>query len=236
MSESAPIGIIGATTEEVERLVAKLTDVHKHAIAGMTFCEGLLNGSPVVVVQCGIGKVNAAICAQALIDRFAPRAIINTGAAGAFDPTLDIGDLVISVDAVQHDMDVTGLGFEPGVIPHLETSEFKGDERILQAVCTAAREVAPQLTVRRGRIASGDQFVCTTELRNRILDLFAPHCVEMEGAAIAQACYRNEVPFAVVRAISDKADNSSTVTYNVFKEEAARNGAAIVERAVALLA
>ena len=238
---SERIGIIGAMEVEVVTLIGKLENETATTVAGMTFHEGLLSGVPVVVVQCGVGKVSAAMCAQALIDRFGVSQVVNTGVAGALDTALNVGDVVISTDAVHHDMDVTGLGYEPGVIPELGVWPLRGllsfpaSEHLRGVMRTAAAEVAPNITVVEGRVASGDQFVCTREAREFIIATFRACCCEMEGTAIAHVCYRNEVPFVIVRMISDKADDSSTVEYREAEEVTAHGCAAIVERAVALM-
>ncbi|MDI9590782.1 MAG: 5'-methylthioadenosine/adenosylhomocysteine nucleosidase [Acidobacteriota bacterium] len=230
------IGIIGAMEVEVEQLVGLLEDGHATTVSGMTFHEGTLGETQVVIVRCGVGKVSAAMCAQTLIDRFGAEQVINTGVAGSLDASLDIGDLVVSTDAVQHDMDVTGLGYPPGHVPELDKLEFDASDELRAVVCKAAAEVAPDTTVVEGRVASGDQFVITQGQRDFIISTFGASCCEMEGAAIAHVCHRNDVPFVIVRAISDKADGTSVVEYRVFEREAAHHCAAIVRRAVELLA
>ena len=236
------LGIIGAMDVEVRRLIAAMSTDRTTEVADMVFHEGKLNGTDVVIVRCGVGKVSAAMCTQALIDRFAPTHILNTGVAGALDASLDIGDLVVSTDAVHHDMDVTGLGFEPGFVPELEDGTltqgkrfFEADERLRAVVVRAAHEAAPDITVMEGRVASGDLFVCEREDKDRIVSTFGASCCEMEGTSIAHVCWRNGVPFVIVRTISDKADGSSKVEYRVFEEQEAHHCAAIVARAIDLL-
>ena len=236
------IGIIGAMQVEIDLLVNQLEDLQTTSVADMTFYSGRLHGTDTVIVRCGIGKVSAAMTTQALIDRYAPHRIINTGVAGALDPTLDIGDLVVSSDLVQHDMDVTGLGYKPGVIPELDglaqvrgKLAFETDDQLCQVIASAATEVDPHITVVRGRIVSGDQFVCTREQRERIIATFGASCCEMEGAAIAQVCWRNGIPFVVARTISDKADDSSKVEYRDFEQKTAERCAAIISKALNLL-
>lgn len=235
------IGVIGAMQVEIDLLVARLSDLCESTVADMTIYEGTLGATPVAVVRCGVGKVSAAMCTQALIDRFSPTHIINTGVAGALDASLEIGDLVVASDLVQHDMDVTGLGYEPGVIPELDAPELRGkrtfvtDDALAQAIVDAAAVVAPDATTIRGRIASGDQFVCTQELRSFVIDTFGASCCEMEGAAIAQVCWRNSVPFVVVRAISDKADDTSSTEYPEFEATIANHCAEITAHAIASL-
>ena len=229
------IGIIGAMAVEVETIIAQLEGDRPTHVSGMTFHEGILAGRRVVVVQCGIGKVNAAMCAQTLIDRFGANEVINTGVAGALDPSLSVGDLVVSTDLVHHDADVTGLGYEPGMVPGMESLSFTANEHLRVAVISAAKQVTPEITVLEGRIASGDQFVSTQDLKDHIFLTFGALCCEMEGAAIAHVCARNEVPFVVVRTISDNADNTSTYAYRLAEEDEAKHCAAIVTKALELL-
>lgn len=237
----ARIGIIGAMQVEIDLLLERLEHDRITTVADMAIHEGTLSGVPVAIVRCGIGKVNAALCTQVLVNQSAPSHIINTGVAGALDTSLEIGDLVISTDAVQHDFHVTGLGYKPGMIPELGAgqspiSSFVADEQLAQIIQQAARSVAPTIKTVRGRIATGDQFVCTQEARERIIGDFGALCCEMEGAAIAQACWRNGIPFVIVRAISDKADDTSKVEYRFNEQQIAEHCAAIVAHAVAQLA
>lgn len=226
------IGIIGAMDIEVAALVDELEGVQSQTFIGMTFNEGLLNGVPVVVVMCGIGKVNAALCAHVLIDHYAVDSVINTGVAGSLDVRINIGDLVVSTDAVYHDVNVEALGYAPGQMPDMDTFSFVADEGMCDIVCDVLREVAPNVQVYRGRVASGDQFVSSAEQKDRIVETFGALCCEMEGAAIAHACYLAKVPFVIVRAISDKADGSADMDYPTFKVEAARTCAALVGQVV----
>ena len=230
------IGIIGAMEVEVSYLKGRLENATSQVIAGMEFAEGTFNGVSAVVVFCSVGKVNAGICAQILVDRFSVTHVINTGVAGSLDAVINIGDLVVSTDAVHHDMDVCNLGYEPGQVPGFKEIYFPADEQLRNIVKQAAAQVATDIAVFDGRVASGDQFVRTDAEKQRIISTFAARCCEMEGAAIAHACFLNDVPFVIVRAISDKADGSDAELYPVFEEKAAHHCAAIVERAVALLA
>ena len=221
-----PIGIIGAMDKEIDLLKDKMVIEETKTISGMTCYSGTLSGHPVVLVRCGIGKVNAAICAQVLILRFGVGKVINTGVAGSLNPFLSIGDIVISKDAVQHDMDVSGLGYGPGIIPDQEESFFPADEELRRRAMAAAAAVEVQVS--EGRVASGDQFIADSMKKQQIAGTFFADCCEMEGAAIAQVCYLNHVPFVIIRAISDNADDSGQVSYSLFVEAAARNSAAIV--------
>ena len=213
------IGIIGAMEVEVAILKEKMEDVRIIKKASMDFYEGILAGKKVVVVRSGIGKVNAGICAQILADVFSVDAIINTGIAGSLNKNINIGDIVLSTDVVQHDMDATGFGYRKGQIPQMPVFFFNADDlrRLAAEVC---KEVNPDIQVFEGRIASGDQFVCDQDVKNRIVSEFSAYATEMEGAAIGQAAYLNEIPFLVVRAISDKADGSAQMDYSEFEKAA----------------
>lgn len=230
------IGIIGAMEVEVDYLKKQIEDVTVTRLSGMEFFEGTLGGVEVVVVKCGIGKVNAAACAQAMAGNFGVTHVINTGIAGSLDNRIDIGDIVVSTDAVHHDVDVTNLGYERGQIPGVDVLAFPASAELRVAAVRAVREDAPEVRALEGRVASGDQFVCTDAEKERITSTFGALCCEMEGASIAQVCYSNDVPFVIVRAISDKADGSSHVDYPTFERDAARHCARIVERVVGGLA
>lgn len=220
-------GIIGAMNEEVSGLKAKMEILETVTIAGNEFVRGKLYEREIVVVKCGIGKVNAAICTQALIDRFAPQFIINTGVAGSMDSSVVIGDIVISDDLVQHDFDSTALGdCEAGYIPRLGARFFKADERLIEAALATPLSIYSLL---KGRIATGDQFIADAAHKQKINELFDPLCVEMEGAAIAHACFLNNVPFVVIRAISDNSDGSAEMAFEKFLGLAAVNSSLIVE-------
>ena len=226
------IGIIGAMDLEVDSLKAEMTVSKVEKRAGMEFFEGTLNGASVVIVRCGIGKVNAALCAQLLADQFQVTHIINTGVAGSLNAKLDIGDILISSDALQHDMDVTILGYQPGEVPQLGLREFPADKRLAELAKTACEKANPDICVMFGRVVSGDQFISSKEVKNRLIQQFAGDCTEMEGAAIAQAAYLNDIPFVIIRAISDKADDSSEMDYPTFEAAAAKHSAALVKEMV----
>ena len=227
------IGIIGAMEEEITNVLEDMNVVATKNALGLDFHLGTLNNSNnnIVVVRSGIGKVNAALCAQVLIDLFAVDAIINVGVAGAIDKNIKIGDIVISTDAVQHDFDTSSLGDEPGVISRMDTSVFHADPQLIEAAEKAVEGIG--FPVYRGRIASGDQFVSDPLLKERIAKLFNPICCEMEGAAIAHACYLNRVPFVIIRAISDNAEEGSDVNYERFFRESAVTAGRIIKNMVA---
>ena len=229
MTQGTVIGIIGAMDEEVATLkeAAKITKATK--IAEMEFCEGKLGNNRVVIVQCGMGKVNAGICAHTLINDFGCTKIVNTGVAGSLDNRLDIGDIVVSVDAVQHDFDVKPIGFQKGEIPYTGLYAFPADEEMRAMAIEAAGKAAPDIHAYEGRVCSGDQFVATKEQKQAITSNFGGMCCEMEGAAIAQACYLNNTPFVVIRAISDKSDGSQSMEFETFKATAAARCTKIVE-------
>ena len=214
------IGIIGAMEVEVAILKEKMEDVRIIKKASMDFYEGILAGKKVVVVRSGIGKVNAGICAQILADVFSVDAIINTGIAGSLNKNINIGDIVLSTDVVQHDMDATGFGYRKGQIPQMPVFFFNADDNLRRLAAEVCKEVNPDIQVFEGRIASGDQFVCDQDVKNRIVSEFSAYATEMEGAAIGQAAYLNEIPFLVDRAISDKADGSAQMDYSEFEKAA----------------
>lgn len=226
------IGIIGAMEEEINPLLEAAQINNRRVVAGMEYCEGTLEGKPVVIVQCGMGKVNAGICANTLINDFSCTKLINTGAAGSLDNQINIGDVVVSVDAVQHDFDVSTIGFKKGEIPYTGLYAFPADEAMRKAAVEAVREAAPEVGVFEGRVCSGDQFISTNEQKEQITSSFGGMCSEMEGAAVAQACYLNETPFVIIRAISDKADGSQAVEFDTFKAEAGVRSAKVVQRMV----
>ena len=226
------IGIIGAMDVEVANLKEAMKKEREVVRAGMRFCEGTIGGTEVVVVQCGIGKVNAGLCVQILCDLFDVTHLINTGVAGSLDEEINVGDVVVSIDAMYHDMDVTGLGYVPGQVPQMDVLSFAADPMLREAAVKACREAAPEIGVFEGRVVSGDQFICDRAKKNEIKKIFGGLCTEMEGAAIAQAAYVNGVPFVIVRAISDKADESVIVAYDVFEAQAARHCTSIIEHMV----
>ncbi len=220
------LGIIGAMDVEVATLKEKMTQVTTHQRAGAEYFDGLLAGLPAVVVQCGIGKVNAALCVQILCDCFGVTHVINTGIAGSLDAKLDIGDLVISQDAIYHDFDLRFWGRPIGQVPGMDVIAFPADEALRTAALKAAEEVNPGHSC-VGRIASGDQFICAKEQKEKIIADTDAVCAEMEGAAIAHAAYKNGIPFVIIRAISDKADDSAEMDYPTFEAIAAQRCAAV---------
>lgn len=223
------IGIIGAMELEVEELKQKMDVSRKVEKASMEFLEGTLNGTQAVIVRSGIGKVNAALCAQILCDVFQVSHIINTGVAGSLKNEIDIGDIVVSVDALHHDVDVRIFGYPLGEVPQVGCLAFPADKRLVELAISTCKEVNPDIQVFEGRVVSGDQFVSSKQVKESIIGNFQGYCVEMEGAPIAQASYLNHVPFVIIRAISDKADDSAEMDYPTFEKAAAAHSAALVE-------
>lgn len=222
------LGIIGAMDVEVATIRDRMEKAHTFERAHMEFCEGILQGLPAVVVRCGVGKVNAAACAQILVDCYDVSHVVNTGVAGSLDNRIEIGDVVVSTDVVHHDMDASGLGYPLGEIPQLGVDRFAADEMLRQAAIKACGVVVPGISVFEGRVASGDQFVSDYTRKQVIHERFGAMCCEMEGASIAQVCWLNEVPFVVVRVISDKADGSKKVLYPIFEKRSAERCADII--------
>ena len=220
------LGIIGAMEQEVETLLGLMEHKQQTQKAGSRFVDGVLEGLNVTVVQCGVGKVNAALCAQVLCDCFGVTHLVNTGIAGSLCPELDIGDLVVSQDAMYHDVDAVAFGYPMGKVPGMDVTAFPADETLMGYAFAAAEAVNPGHT-RLGRVASGDQFVASRQVKDRITALTKALCTEMEGAAIAQTAYRNGLPFVILRAISDKADDSAGMDYPSFERIAAHRCAAV---------
>ena len=223
------IGIIGAMEVEVEKLKQDMKVEKTFHKARMEFCEGELKGKQVVVVRSGIGKVNAAVCTQILVDLFRVEAVINTGIAGSLNAEINIGDVVISTDVLHHDMDAVNFGYPLGQIPQMDVFSFAADEKLAAAAEKVCHQVNPEIQVFHGRIVSGDQFIADKETKERIAENFHGYCTEMEGAAIAQASYLNGVPFVIVRAISDKADDSATMDYPTFEKKAVEHSVRLIE-------
>lgn len=229
------IGIIGAMELEVEELKSKMSVSNIVKKANMNFYEGTLNGAPVVIVRSGIGKVNAALCVQILVDTFAITHVINTGVAGSLNAKLDIGDILISKDAIHHDMDVTIFGYQLGEVPQMGCREFPADEHMMALAKASCEKVNPEVHAIIGRVVSGDQFISSKEVKDKLITTFQGDCAEMEGASIAHGAYLNNIPFVIIRAISDKADDSAEMDYPTFEKAAAKHSALLVEDLVATI-
>lgn len=226
---SKKVGIIGAMSVELELLKSKLEENPEITKAGgMAFTEGKINGVSVVLVQSGVGKVNAALCAQRLILQFGCTHIINTGIAGAMASGLKVLDFVASTDAVYHDMDATGFGYKKTEIPQMKCSDFPADGKMLEAARSAFKEFPAEHKLVFGRIATGDQFISDKEKKSAIQETCSPACVEMEGAAVAHACWINEIPFVIIRCMSDMADDDGESIYSFNENEAASLSGSLV--------
>lgn len=227
------VGIIGAMEEEVALLREKMDVEVVVKKASMEFYQGKLGDREVVVVRSGIGKVNAGLCAQILVDVFHVTRLINTGIAGSLKAEINIGDIVLSSDALHHDMDARSFGYERGQIPRMDVQAFPADEELIALAKASCEAVCPEIGVFVGRVVTGDQFIADRSVKEGIASWTGGYCTEMEGAAIAQAAYLNHVPFVIVRAISDKADDSASMDYPTFERQAIANSVKLVEDFVA---
>lgn len=230
------VGIIGAMDEEIALYLEAMEETNPATKAGIEYYEGVLEGREVVLCKSGVGKVNAAVCTQILINSFQVDQVIFTGVAGAVHPELNIGDIVVSTDCLQHDIDVTPLGFKPGQIPFTDRWIWEADPRLVQSAVEAGRQLDEKIHVVTGRILSGDQFVADPAKVANLYQEFAASCTEMEGAAVAQVCVMNQVPFVIVRSMSDKADGSAHVNFAEFTKLASGRSFAIVGKMLARLA
>ena len=226
------IGIIGAMDEEVQQIIEVMTIEKTVEKASMQFHCGILEGKQVIIVRSGIGKVNAAICSQILADMYQVSGIVNTGIAGSLRNEINIGDIVLSTDALQHDMDATNFGYAVGQIPRLDTLSFSADKELLDLALRCCGQVNPDIQTFTGRVVSGDQFISDKAKKQWLIETFDGACTEMEGAAIAQAAYLNKIPFLIIRAISDKADDSASEDYPVFEAKAIRHSVNLLTKMV----
>ena len=224
--KSGIIGVIGAMDNEIELLKSSMVVKTTDTVAGMTYYCGMLSGCPVALVRCGIGKVNAAICAQTLIHCFGAEQIINTGVAGSLDNEIDIGDIVVSRDAVQHDMDTTALGDELGLISGLDMVHIPTDEGVTKLLESVTQKLG--IKYKTGTVATGDCFINTNEKKNFLIEKFSAIACEMEGAAVVQTCYINKIPCSIMRAISDGGDDNSHTDYKTFARKAAKTSAEVI--------
>ncbi|NLN98412.1 MAG: 5'-methylthioadenosine/adenosylhomocysteine nucleosidase [Eubacteriaceae bacterium] len=228
------IGIIAALEGEVSAIKKQMTDSTQQNHAGLIFNKGLLQGAPVVVVRCGVGKVNAAMCTQILVDLYRVDGIINIGVAGGVAEDIRIGDVVISSDSVQYDMDATAFGHPRGEIPNMQRTFFPADTEFIALAEKTAREMG--FAVRVGRIMTADLGVNCPDLKKELCNTFDGVCVEMEGAAIAQVAYLNRIPHLIVRAISDNADGDLMEDYSQNFKRAVTNATAMVVQMVSVMA
>lgn len=221
------IGIIGALDFEVEGLKSLMNEYKINTISGVDFFSGKINGTDTVVATAGVGKVNAAVCAQTMILTYSPDIVINIGVAGGLSKELKIGDIAIADAVVEHDMDTTAVGDPMGFISGINMTKMPCDKKTADMLERAVKSVGG-INVQRGVIASGDQFISTDEQRNKIIDNFGAIAAEMEGASIGHVCTMNKVPFGVLRAISDGANDSSVVDFPTFAKTAAENSVKII--------
>lgn len=223
------IGIIGAMNEEVIELKNIMTDIQVEKIGNLEFFKGNLLNKEVVLVEGGIGKVNAAICATLMIEHFKVSKVLFTGVAGGTNPDINIGDIVIGIDQIEHDFDSTAFGYALGQIPRMDTYIFEADRELVDLAYSVAVEKFEREKVRKGRIVSGDEFVASVEKIKWLRDTFNADCTEMEGAAVAHVCHVFKMPFLIIRAISDKANHDAKVDFPEFVKLAAKNSKTIIE-------
>lgn len=223
------IGIIGAMNEEVIELKNIMTDIQVEKIGNLEFFKGNLLNKEVVLVEGGIGKVNAAICATLMIEHFKVSKVLFTGVAGGTNPDINIGDIVIGIDQIEHDFDSTAFGYALGQIPRMDTYIFEADRELVDLAYSVAVEKFEREKVRKGRIVSGDEFVASVEKIKWLRDTFNADCTEMEGAAVAHVCHVFKMPFLIIRAISDKANHDAKVDFPEFVKLAAKNSKTIFE-------
>ncbi len=224
------IGIIGAIDEEIIKLKEDMEGLNTQRIGDLVFYRGSLEGKEVVLVRSGVGKVNASLCTTLLITYFNVEGIIFSGIAGALNPRVDIGDIVISRDLLQHDFDTTATGGRYGVIPRMETSIFKGDSHLIEVAREASRNLFDSHRVWVGRILTGDQFVGSRAKKEWLRETFAGDCAEMEGAATAQVCHILNIPFLIMRSISDRADGNALSDGTVFLDLATDNSKILIKK------
>lgn len=225
------LGIISAMSEELEILLAAMKVESKNERANMTFYKGNLWGQEVVAVVCGIGKVNAAICAQILVSEYNVAKVINVGVAGGIDKKIFPGDVVIANNLVQYDMDTTAFGDPFGQIPRLDTFDFKCDDELVKLAEEACKENS-DIKSMTGRIVTGDQFVASVDKVKWLEAEFNAAACEMEGASIAHVCYLNNIPFVVIRSISDNANNGAHMDFTEFTAIGVKNSTAILKSMV----
>ena len=224
------LGIIAAMKIEAELIEAAMTDIVREICGSIEYCLGKIGTTDIVLAVCGIGKVFAAICAQTMIVKYAPDAVINTGVGGTLTKKLSVGDVAVSSAMVQHDMDTSALGDPVGLISGINIVEIPADAALAEKISAIVKGM--DINTVQGIIATGDQFIGNQETKKRIVDTFGAIACEMEGAAIGQVCYVNKVPFAVIRAISDDADGGACEDYPTFAKMAAKNSAkAVIELA-----
>ncbi len=220
------IGIIGAMSEEVQGIKKLMTDIEEEKIGTLTFYTGVMHDKDIVLLETGIGKVNAAIGATLMIEAFDVEEIIFTGVAGGVNEELDLGDVVISRDLIQHDFDTSAFGDKLGMIPRMDNSIFKADDELIELAVNAGKKLKGKVIV--GRVLSGDQFIASPEKIAFLKKEFNGDCTEMEGAAVGHVCQVLDIPFVVIRTMSDKANSDAHTDYATFMRIAADNSVTLV--------
>ena len=222
------IGIIVAMEEELESILDIMDNIEEKEIYGLTFKTVQIEKNKIIVVKCGVGKVNAARVTQILIDTFNVKSVINVGAAGALNPFLNIGDIVIGEKLIQHDFDITAFDHDKGYITGVGEYIYSDSELIEKFENAANNLKEKDYKIKKGIIATGDIFCTDIEMKNKIFSKFNADCVEMEGAAIAQVCYLDNIPFIVIRSISDSPNGNNEIDFDKFVELASKRCANIL--------
>ena len=226
MKINGRIGIIGAMKIEVAALCAAMENPVRETVSGVEYISGRLFGHDCVVACCGVGKVFAAICAQTMILRYQPALIVNTGVGGTLTERLSIGDIAVSSDVVQYDMDTSPLGDPVGLLSGINIIHIPADAHAAEALSRAADACGVRTVT--GTVCSGDRFLCDPQIKTRIARDFGGVVCEMEGAAIGQVCYVNQTPFCVLRSVSDSADGDSPEDFALFTEKATENSVRVL--------
>lgn len=213
------LGIIAAMKVEAEKIISSMTEKKTEEYGGVVYISGKIGGNEVVCAVCGIGKVFAAMCAQIMAVVYKPEYIINSGIAGTLTHNLSIGDVAISTDAVQYDMDTSVMGDPVGMISGINIIKIPASRELGEKIASLAHEHGVKTYM--GTIATGDRFIGDSETKRKISEMFGGIACEMEGAAVAQVCYVNKIPFCIIRAISDSADGEALDDYPAFAARSA---------------
>lgn len=224
------IAIMAAMDEEVQEIINIMQNIHQKNIFGVIVYEGQINGLKVILVQTGVGKVNAARTAQLIIDKYNIKYIINVGTAGGLNNQLDIGDIVIGEKLIQHDFDITAFGHEKGYITGIGTT-FKSNEKLIKKAQNIMKKLN-NTNIIIGTIASGDIFCTEIGMKDKIRNKFNADCVEMESAAVAQVCTLDEIPFIVIRSISDVPNGNNTIIFEKFIQIASKKCAEFIKEMI----
>ena len=223
------IGIIVAMQEELEEILKIMIDIKEKEIYEISFLNGKIENTEVVVVKSGVGKVNAARTTQILIDKLNVETVINVGSAGALNPFLNIGDIVIAEKLIQHDFDITAFDHDKGYITGVGDYIYSDSKLVkkLQSITNNIKDETYKITT--GVIASGDIFCTEVTMKNKIYSKFNAECVEMDGAAISQVCYLDKIPFVVIRSISDSPNGNNAIVFDEFVKLASKRCADILK-------